>query len=236
MIRVSSVVLPMVLICALVGGFRPLRVAGQTSTYALLSGSDLTDDCLVCDRLSLPIPLQGTFELLPLDSNPLFTRYQLTNISFRTTGTDGRTYEVKGGSIYHVGGEVALRQDLTLNLQINDGFTNSACLFTNAQAQVKSPWPEIQIEADQSNGTWVRLYRLRLSAVPVPHFRSVSAVASTATVRLEWQSYGGVVQVERAQSVEGPYSVIASNVTAQAFEDAGVLTSAAHCYYRLRQE
>ena len=53
----------------------------------------------------------------------------------------------------------------------------------------------------------------------MPQFRSVSAVASTATIRMEWESYGGVVQVERAQSVEGPYSVIASNVTAQAFED-----------------
>ena len=212
------------------------RVAGQTSAYALLSGSDLTDDCLICDRLSLPIPLQGTFELLLLDSNPLSTRYQLTNISFRTTGTNGRTYEVKGGGIYQVGGEVALRQDLTLDVQINDGFTNSSCLFTNAQPQVKSPWPEIQTEADQSNGTLLRLYRLRLSAVPMPHFRSVSAVASTATVRLEWESYGGAVQVERAQSVEGPYSDIATNVTAQTFEDVGVLTSAAHCYYRLRQE
>ena len=105
------------------------RVAGQTSTYALLSGSDLTDDCLICDRLSLPIPLQGTFELLPLDSNPLFTRYQLTNISFRTTGTNGRTYEVKGDGIYQVGGEVALRQDLTPNVQINVQQTLSAIPF-----------------------------------------------------------------------------------------------------------
>ena len=210
------------------------RVAGQTSMYTLLSGSDLTDDCLICDRLSLPIPLQGTFQLLLLDSNPLFTRYQLTNISFRTTGTNGRTYEVQGGGIYQVGGEVALRQDLSLDVQINDGFTNSSCLFTNAQAQVKSPWPEIQTEVDQSNGTYLRLYRLNLIAVPVPQFRSVKAVASTASVRLEWQSYGGAVQVERAPAVDGPYSVIASNVTAQAYEDIGALAKAVQYYYRLR--
>jgi hypothetical protein len=235
MIRARPAVILLVLILTVVGGFGPLQVAGQTSTYALLSGSDLTDDCLICDRVSLPIPLQGTFQLLLLDSNPLFTRYQLTNISFRTTGTNGRTYEVTGGSNYQVGGEVTLQQDLTLNVQINDGSTNSSCLFTNAQSQVKSPWPEIQTEADQSNGTLPRLYRLRLIASPVPQFSSVSAVASTATVRLEWESYGGAVQVERARSVDGPYSIIASNVTAQALEDIGVLTNVVQSYYRLRQ-
>jgi hypothetical protein len=211
------------------------RVAGQASAYALLAGSELTDDCPICDRVSLPLPLQGTFDLLPLDSNPLFTRYQLTNISFQTTGTVGRNYQVKGVGIYQVGGEVALVQNLLLSVQIDDGSTNSMCLFTNAQAQVKSPWPEIQTEADQSNGTSVRLYRLKLVAAPLPQFRSVNVVGSTGTIRLEWQSYGGAVQVERAKAAEGPYAVIATNVTTQAFEDVGVVTNMVRCFYRLRQ-
>jgi hypothetical protein len=235
MIRARSVVLPLLLLWTIAGAFGCLRAAGQISNYALLDGSDLTDDCLVCDRLSLPVPLRGTFQLLPLDSNPLFTRYLLTNISFETTGATGRTYEVKGGGVYQVGGEVALVQDLSLTLQINDGFTNSVCLFTNAQAQVKSPWPEMQTEADQSNGTFLRLYRLKLHAAPVPQFRSVTLVTSTASLRLEWESYWGGVVVERAPAVDGPYSAITSNVTAQAFEDVGVLTKALRYYYRLRQ-
>ncbi len=218
------------------GRFGSLRAAEQVSNYALLEGSTLTDDCLVCDRLSLPLPLRGTFQLLLLDSNPLFTRYQLTNIFFRTTNTAGLSYEVNGGGgIYKVGGEVALVQDLALTVQINGDLTNSVCLFTNAQAQVKNPWPEIQTEVDQSNGTYLRLYRLQLIAAPVPQFLSVNAAASNASVRLEWQSYGGAVQVERAPAVDGPYSVIASNVTAQAYEDVGVLTNTGRYFYRLRQ-
>ena len=109
------------------------------------------------------------------------------------------------------------------------------CLFTNAQAEVKSSWPEIQTDADQSNGTLLRLYRLKLNAAPVPQFHSVSIVANTASIRLEWESYGDAVQVERSQVVDGPYSVVASNVTAQALEDVGVLTKAVRYYYRLRQ-
>jgi len=223
------------LIWTLAGGFGLQRVGAQNSTYALLAGSDLTDDCLACDRLSLPIPLQGTFQLLLLDQNALFTRYQLTNIFFRTTGNTGGSYVVKGSGTYQVGGEVALVQDLSLSVQIGDGFTNSLCLFTNAQAQVKSPWPVIQAAADQSNGSFVRLYRLRLNAAPVPQFQSIQAVATTSTVRLKWQSYGGAIQVERAVAVDGPYTVIASNVTGQTFENIGALKNSIQLYYRLRQ-
>jgi hypothetical protein len=235
MSRAGSVVWPLVLFWTLAGGLGPLRAAGQITSYALLEGSDLTDDCLVCDRVTAPVPLRGAFQLLPLDSNPLFTRYQLTNIVFRITGTAGLTYEVVGSGIYQVGGEVALLQDLSLTVQINDGFTNSLCLFTNAQAQVKSPWPEIQTEADQSNGTFLRLYRLKLNAAPAPQFRSVSIVSGTGTIRLEWQSFGSAVQLERSVAVEGPYAAIATNLTEQAFEDVGVLTKAAQYFYRLRE-
>jgi hypothetical protein len=141
MIHSRSVSWPFLLLAIIADGFGCLRSAGQISNYALPDGSDLTDDCLICDRLSLPVPLRGTFQLLPLDSNTLFARYQLTNIFFRTTG--------------------------------------------NAE--------------------------------------------------LEWESYGGAVQVERSQVVDGPYSVMESNVTAQALEDVGVLTKAVRYCYQLRQ-
>ena len=153
----------------------------------------------------------------------------------RVARSPARSPRCKDAPGKQVGGEVALVQDLSLTLQINDGFTNSVCLFTNAQAQVKSPWPEIQTQADQSNGTFLRLYRLKLHAAPVPQFRSVTIVTSTASLRLEWESYGGGFVAERAPAVDGPYSAITSNVTAQAFEDVGVLTKAVRYYYRLRQ-
>jgi hypothetical protein len=235
MIRVHSALWLLMLAWVAIGACGDLTAAAQPFTYALLSGSDLTDDCLLCDRLSLPIPLQGTFDLLPLDSNPLFTRYQITNIAFRTIGTTGRTYEAKGGGLYRVGGEVALVQDLSLTLEINDGSAVASCTFTNVQSQVKSAWPEIQAGADQNNGTWVRLYRLKLVAAPVPQFRSVSVVGSSGSLRLAWQSYGGAVQVEKAAAAEGPYALVATNLTSQAFEDVGVLTNKPRYFYRLRQ-
>src|ERR1051326_3574082 len=97
--RAGSVVWTLVLLWSMAGRFGPVQAAELISNYTLLEGSTLTDDCLACDRLSLPLPLQGTFQVLPLDINPLFTRYHLTNIVFRTTGTAGRTYEVRGSGI-----------------------------------------------------------------------------------------------------------------------------------------
>lgn len=235
MIRTNPALWTLALAWAAIGGCAALPVAAQTTTYSLLPGSDLTDDCLLCDRLSLPIPLAGTFDLLPLESNPLFARYQITNVTFRTIGATERTYEAKGAGTYQVGGEVALAQDLSLTLEINDGSAVTSCSFTNAQPKVERPWPEIQAGADQSNGTWLRLYRVRLVAAPLPQFRSVNVVRSSGTVQLAWQSSGGAVQVERAAKAEGPYVAVASNLTSQTFEDASVLSNAPQSFYRLRQ-
>jgi hypothetical protein len=136
-LRLRLCLLPLAL--GVLCGFGRERATGQTVAYALLAGSDLTDDCLICDRVSLPVPLQGNFQLQLLETTPLVSRYQLTNIQFHTTGTNGLAYSVQGSGSYQVGGEVALQQELTLNVQIDNGFTNSSCVLTNAQPQVTKP-------------------------------------------------------------------------------------------------
>src|SRR5581483_10674326 len=45
---------------------------GQTlpngqAVYTLINGSSLTDDCPVCDRITIPVPMQGAFNLRLVD-------------------------------------------------------------------------------------------------------------------------------------------------------------------------
>src|SRR5579859_4195553 len=122
------------------------RVAAQTNTpqeYTLLAGSQLIDDCPMCGRPTIFAPMTGTFDLILLDQNPLFARFELLNISFEAGTNLGPRYKVTGTGIYQVGGEVALMQNLFLDVVINNGFTNTEALCTNTNTGVNATWPKI---------------------------------------------------------------------------------------------
>jgi len=135
--------------------------------YTLLPGSQLTDDCPVCGRPPIIVPMRGTFGLRLIQENPLFATYALEDLAFDAGGPPGTTYKVRGNGVYHVGGEAGLLQDLSLEVRIDNGFTNTLCYFTNAVPQVTRGWPLIQITVDQTNGTDVLQYRPALTAAPV---------------------------------------------------------------------
>jgi hypothetical protein len=214
------------------------RLAAQTNSaqeYTLLAGSQLSDDCPICERPTILVPMTGTFELRLLDQNPLFTRYELLNISFQAGTNPGPAYRVTGSGIYQVGGEVALIQNLFLEVEVYNGFTNTHALCTNADPGVKQPWPKIEVSVDQTNGTPAQVYHLTLVAIPVPAIRAPVVDYSSGSVRLEWEAYGGEFQVERAPQAGGPYVGLAPATTNSSFTDAGVLTNQPQAFYRLRQ-
>ena len=214
-------------------GWRAPAQTSMVQTYTLLSSSRLTDDCPLCDRVPTVVPLTGTFGLQWLDQNPLVTRYQLLNISLSAGATSGPQYQVSGSGIYQVGGEVAVTQELFVNAQISDGFTNSNALCVSTNGPVVQPWPKIEIQVDQTNGTPTRVYHLNLVAVPVPRIRSVAADSRTGDVTLEWDGNGGTSQLERAFSLVGPYSAVTPLTTNTSFTDAAVLIKSPQCFYRL---
>jgi hypothetical protein len=153
----------------LAGGW---TISGQAPTtnrpwaYQLLHDSGLADDCPICDRPTILAPMSGSFSLRLVDSNPLFTRYALENISF-TAGAGFRTYVIRGNGTFQIGGEVALLQTMSLQVQIDDGVSNKLCYFTNASPIVNRRWPMIDIALDQTNGTFTQTYSLRLTAAPL---------------------------------------------------------------------
>jgi len=135
--------------------------------YELLPDSRLIDDCPPCGRPTIPQPLRGTFDLRLLDENPLFSTYALENISFTAGHIASRSYKISGSGTYTVGGEVALVQDLSLAVHIDDGSAGRLCFLTNGSPQVGRLWPILQATVIQTNGTFTQVYHLDIFAAPL---------------------------------------------------------------------
>ncbi len=134
--------------------------------YTLTEGSQLTEDCPICDRLTAPVPMRGTFELRFNNQGPLFTEYAVENIAFTAGRSNGPAYKVTGQGVYVFGGEILPMQSLSLAVQIDNGTTNKLCYLTNAMGPAGRPWPMLQAGVDQTNGTPIQQYRLDLYAAP----------------------------------------------------------------------
>lgn len=146
---------------------QPLLTTNGNWTYTLLQDSQLTEDCPVCDRIPIVVPLRGKFDLRLLEENPLFARYAVENIDFTASGPLGPTYKVTGQGAYQVGGEIAVVQEMTFEVQIENVGTKTLCYLTNETGMVQRRWPMIQIQLHQTNGTMVQVYHLDLAAAPL---------------------------------------------------------------------
>ncbi len=230
-----KVLLQMMLLPGAVVTIPAVAQSTNAQIYTLIPGSELVDDCPVCGRPTILAPLTGTFTLSVLDQNPLYTRYELTDISFQAGAQTGTEYKVVGSGIYQIGGEVAILQDLFLDVAINNGFTTTRAQCVNTNRAVNQGWPKIEISVNQTNGTPTQVYYLTLIAVPVPKVYSFPLDPRTGSVHLEWDGNGGSFQVERALSIGGPFSTVSPTTTNTSFTDVGVLTNYPQVFYRLHQ-
>jgi hypothetical protein len=108
------------------------------------------------------LPLRGTFELVKTNENLLFTSFVVTNIAF-TAGSGSPVYTVTGSGSFQIGGEVALHQEMTLSLKINDDTIE----LTNSTVSVSRRWPMIEIDMVDAHPTATRAFYLTLAAAPV---------------------------------------------------------------------
>lgn len=158
----------------------------QPWAYLLLSDSFLVDDCLLCGRPSIQAPLRGSFNLRLIDQNPLAVQYAVEDIQFKA---GDRPYRVAGGGTLEIGGEVAVTLSMKLQVDINDGFTNKVCYFTNTTTTINRPWPMMDITVSQTNGTFAQVYTLRLAAAPVRDIWFSTASGFTATAGQSSSNY-----------------------------------------------
>ena len=126
----------------------PLRAGAQTTAtalnwqYRLLEGSTLVDDCLICARPTILQPMRGSFRLVLIENTPLFSRYALRDVSFLAGSPTNEAYSVVGAGTYQIGGEVAVLQDMTLQVVLSDPnnvTTNKE--FTNDVRTIDRAWP-----------------------------------------------------------------------------------------------
>ena len=158
-----------VIICSLLAGLAlagARRVEAQPFTnavYTLLDGSSIVDDCLICGRPAILQQLRGTFELALLEENPLFSRYRLTNIVWHAGSGAPFSYDIMGSGEYRFGGEVALVQNMTLEVQVN----GQKRIFTNDSPSIDRRFPLIDVSLTQTQLNLFQFYTLRLVAAPV---------------------------------------------------------------------
>lgn len=137
------------------------------ASYSLLPDSYLLDECPPCARPSIRQPLRGKFDLRLVEENPLFSRYAVEELVLTAGSAGGRFYKITGQGTYTVGGEVALIQNLELQLWIDDGQTNRLCVLTNATPQVSRLWPILAATVVQTNGTFTQVYEMNWLAAPL---------------------------------------------------------------------
>ncbi len=167
--RILATILTAVFVVGISGHVvaQPLPETTQPWTYTLLEGSQLTDDCPICDRLPTVVPMRGKFDLQLIEEHPLYTRYAVQNISFTAGAPFGHFYKMSGQGTLQVGGEVALVQAMSLEVEIDNGATKTLSYMTNVTGLVERLWPMIKIQLLQTNGTQTQVYELELAAAPL---------------------------------------------------------------------
>jgi hypothetical protein len=204
-------------------------------TYRLLDGSTLTDDCPVCDRLAIVVPLTGTFTMRPATESPLFAEFEITDISFGGTNVGGASYLVSGIGTYRVGGEVALIEQMYLEVDIahSSGVTKALCV---SPAQVATQeWGTLQIPLSQTNGSFTQVFTLDLIAAPLPQLTSIFIEPSTGDIRLTWVATPEMLQLERSFELGSGFSPLGSATSNTSYVDPGAATNYSRLFYRLRQ-
>jgi hypothetical protein len=143
----------------------PAQVATRVA-YTLLEGSYFVDDCLVCDRPTIQLPMRGTFDLVLQQDTAPYTQYAVRSLDFTAGGGTFLEYHITGAGTYTRFEEFAILQDMTLSTQVQDAWTNHAAYFTNNTRTVQAPFPLIQADLTQTNGTLLQTFSMHLFAAP----------------------------------------------------------------------
>ena len=136
------------------------RMAPADVLYTLEPGSTFQQGCsgpCLCP-ITLPQEVTGTFLLVPAGSDPLFTNYQLNEVSWTVLAPDGSAaHTITGQGTYKLGGEVALMEELTLDLNIDGGGQEH---FDSGLIPGGSEFPSLSIPVSRGTtcfNTWLNI-------------------------------------------------------------------------------
>ncbi len=143
------------------------RTAGDPTPtlYRLNQGSTYEQGCFgpcLCPVL-VDAPVKGTFELTPTGSDGLFNTYAVTDVNW-VVPIDGTDTIVSGSGTFRIGGEFALQQQLSLDLQVGGG---KAEHFDSGLVTGPAPFPNLKVTISMNGQTCFDTV-FQLSASPVP--------------------------------------------------------------------
>jgi hypothetical protein len=145
----------------------------QIHPYALLGESTFQEGCYPPCRCPLfnPRAISGTFALVELRHDPLFSEFAVVGIDWLIAGTpDTPGTPVRGAGTYRVGGEFAVQQRLQLDVRIGDG---DLTRFDSGLVAGGGEFPRIDI-VTSVNGFYCFDRVIELHAVPAD--QSTSAI------------------------------------------------------------
>jgi hypothetical protein len=149
--------------CALAQTMAPVR----PWRFELIEGSSLQDDCPICGRPTIQLPMRGSFELAPDNTDPIFTSYTVTNVQFYVGDKSSPNYTVTGSGRFTIGGHLAVLQDMTLAGEVCAEVACRAVAFTNDDRGVRLTFPLIDISLTQTQQSLLSVYKIRIVAAPV---------------------------------------------------------------------
>jgi len=152
--------------------------AGSSVRYRLIEGSYLIDDCTICGRPTIPVPIYGSFRLKPTGENPLFSYYAVRGLKFES-GSPYFEYVGWFNGTYQIGGEVALVQQMTLKGRI-DEFGEMEFDSGLVALLTSFPWIEIDL-AQLPPADPLHTFSLHLVAAPWPEMWFSTEVGFTSS-------------------------------------------------------
>ena len=140
--------------------------SAQTGTlYRLNEDSTFQQGCFppcLCP-IMISVPVKGTFVLTPTGFDGLFDTYAVTDVNWLVS-IGGSNTTVTGSGTYIIGGEFALQQQLSLDLQVGGDKVRH---FDSGLVTGPAPFPDIKVTISV-NGQMCFDTVFEVSASPVP--------------------------------------------------------------------
>lgn len=158
-----------------------VKAAEPPWRYQLLEGSFLVDDCLICGRPSIQIPMRGSFTLRRVEVTPISQRYVIENAEFKA----GPDYTFKGNGTYTITGDFAIRQTVTLGGTLQTAGETKSVGFTNEENTITRRWPMLYATLRQTNGTLANTITLTIAAAPLREIWFSTATNFVRAIKLD---------------------------------------------------
>lgn len=142
-----------------------LYVHQRRIPYRLLPESWFMNDCPICDHIPIQLPMTGTFDLLPIGPGDVFDFYDINAVSFHAKGYDVSAQGRYQKSDPPIAGLQYMNLTTTVNKESGLVIESRLVPFTGS-----GMLPPIDIEVAEVTTSNVRVYRMRIVAVPLPPY------------------------------------------------------------------